>query len=67
MTAKAIDYTALQAELDTIVTNMQREDADIDASLQAYARGLIIIKQLEDYLQTAQNTVNELKASFSKE
>lgn len=64
---KTIDYAALQAELDTIVANMQREDADVDASLRDYARGLDIIKQLEDYLQTAENKVNELKASFTKD
>lgn len=64
---KTIDYAALQSELDTIVAAMQREDADIDASLRDYARGLVIIKQLEDYLQTAENTVTELKASLIKD
>lgn len=64
---KTIDYAALQSELDTIITAMQREDADIDASLRDYARGLVIIKQLEDYLQTAENTVTELKASLIKD
>lgn len=64
---KTIDYAALQSELDTIITAMQREDADIDASLKDYARGLVIIKQLEDYLQTAENTVTELKASLIKD
>lgn len=64
---KTIDYAALQSELDTIVAAMQREDADIDASLRDYARGLVIIKQLEDYLQTAENTVTELKASSIKD
>lgn len=64
---KTIDYAAVQSELDTIITAMQREDADIDASLKDYARGLVIIKQLEDYLQTAENTVTELKASLIKD
>lgn len=64
---KTIDYAALQSELDMIVAAMQREDADIDASLRDYARGLVIIKQLEDYLQTAENTVTELKASLIKD
>lgn len=64
---KTIDYAALQSELDTIIAAMQREDADIDASLRDYARGLVIIKQLEDYLQTAENTVTELKASLIKD
>ena len=64
---KKIDYAALQRELDTIVDAMQRVDGDIDASLKNYARGLAIIAELEAYLQTAENSVHELKASFSKE
>jgi exodeoxyribonuclease VII small subunit len=63
--AKKIDYIALQAELDTILSDLQREDSDVDAALKQYARGLEIIKQLEAYLQTAENTVRELQAAFS--
>ena len=62
--AKKIDYAALQQELETILTDLQRDDADIDKSLEQYARGLEIIKQLETYLETAENSVRELKASF---
>jgi len=64
MTKKTIDYQALQTELDEILSALQRETTDVDAALKQYARGLEIIKQLEDYLQTAENTVRELKASF---
>lgn len=60
-----IDYAALQSELDQLLSEMQREDADVDQALKHYARGLEIIQQLEAYLHTAENTVQELKASFS--
>ena len=63
--AKKIDYQALHAELDDIVAALQRDDSDVDMALKQYARGLEIIKQLEGYLKTAENTVQELKASFS--
>lgn len=62
--AKTIDYQALQSELDDILVELQRETSDVDLALKQYARGLAIIKQLEDYLKTAENTVRELKASF---
>lgn len=62
---KKIDYAALQAELDELLSGMQREDVNVDQALEYYARGLEIIQLLEVYLQTAENTVRELKASFS--
>jgi exodeoxyribonuclease VII small subunit len=62
---KKIDYAALQAELDELLAGMQREDVNVDQALEHYARGLEIIQLLEAYLQTAENTVRELKASFS--
>ncbi len=64
--AKKPDYQALHAELDEIVTALQQDDHDVDLALQQYARGLQIIKQLESYLKTAENTVGELKATFSE-
>ena len=64
--AKKIDYQALHAELDEIVSALQRDDSDIDLALKHYARGLEIVQLLEAYLKTAENTVRELKASFSE-
>lgn len=62
---KKIDYPALQVELDAILSDLQQDDSDVDAALKQYARGLEIIKQLEAYLHTAENTVRELKAAFN--
>lgn len=63
--AKKFEYAALQAELDTILSDLQGENSDVDTALKQYARGLEIIKQLEAYLQTAENTVRQLKAAIS--
>ena len=63
--AKKINYAELQSELDTILSDLQREDNDVDATLKQYARGLEIIKLLESFLKTAGNSGRELKASFS--
>lgn len=61
----AASYQALQAELDTIMAEMQREDLDVDAALQHYQRGLELVSQLQQYLATAENKVIELKAKFN--
>ena len=61
----AIDYQTLQAELDTVMAELQREDLDVDAALKHYQRGLELVEQLQQYLETAENKVIELKAKFN--
>jgi exodeoxyribonuclease VII small subunit len=56
------NYQELKAELDTIVTDLQSEALDVDKALEQYRRGLELVKQLENYLKTAENQVRELKA-----
>lgn len=57
-------YEQLKTELDTILAELQRDDLDIDQALKHYERGLKLVKQLEQYLKTAENKVTELKAAF---
>ncbi len=61
----SISYQGLKTELDGIMTELQREDLDVDAALQHYQRGLELVKQLEKYLKTAEHKVTELKAKFT--
>ena len=60
-----LDYQTLKTELDTIVARLQQEDTDVDEALQQYRRGLELVKELETYLKTAENQVQELKVQFS--
>lgn len=62
---KKPDYEKLRDELDTILSELQG-DLDIDQALKHYGRGLELIKKLEEYLESAENTVRELKARFDK-
>jgi len=59
-----IDYVTLKAELDSVMFELQREDLDVDTALSYYERGLELVRQLEQYLQTAENRVVQLKAKF---
>jgi exodeoxyribonuclease VII small subunit len=56
------NYRDLKAELDGIMTELQREDLDVDAALKHYKRGQELIKQLETYLKTAENSLSELRS-----
>lgn len=59
------DYETLAAELDNVLAALQRDDLGVDEALKNYHRGLELVKQLEDYLQSAENTITELKAKFN--
>jgi len=63
----APSYQALKDELETVMAELQREDLDVDVALKHYQRGLELVRQLEQYLETAENKVIELKAKFSAE
>jgi exodeoxyribonuclease VII small subunit len=48
------------------MAKLQAEDLDVDEALSLYERGLELVGQLDSYLKTAENTVQELKARFNK-
>lgn len=56
----------MKDELENIMVKLQAEDIDVDEALKLYERGLELVKQLDKYLKTAENTVQELKARFNK-
>ena len=56
----------MKDELENIMVKLQAEDIDVDEALKLYERGLELVKQLNKYLKTAENTVQELKARFNK-
>lgn len=58
-------YIELNEELEAILVELQREDLDIDEALKNYERGLELVRQLERYLEGAENKVREIKAAFS--
>jgi exodeoxyribonuclease VII small subunit len=60
------NYQALKTELEGVMDKLQAEDLDVDEALILYQRGLELVKQLDSYLKTAENTVHELKARFDK-
>ena len=60
-------YQTLKTELDTIMAELQREDLDVDTALKQYQRGLEVVRQLERYLKTAENTLSELRAKPAAE
>lgn len=59
------NYAELQAELQAIITWFESDSFDVDQAVQKYQRGLELVRDLEQYLGSAENTVRELKAKFN--
>lgn len=61
---KQASYQQLKTELDDVMFELSRDDLDIDKALEYYQRGIELVKQLETYLKTAENKVQELQATL---
>lgn len=59
--AKQKTYRVLQAKLDEVLEQLQSPELDIDKALKLYKHGQELTKQLQEYLQTAKNTIEHLK------
>lgn len=55
-------YRELQTELDSVLAQLQSSELDIDKALTLYKQGQKLIEELEEYLQTAKNEIEHLKA-----
>ncbi|HET9098190.1 MAG TPA: exodeoxyribonuclease VII small subunit [Candidatus Saccharimonadales bacterium] len=57
-------YRSLKHELDEVMDRLQQEDIDLDEALALYERGNKLILKLEEYLQSAENSIKKIKAQF---
>jgi exodeoxyribonuclease VII small subunit len=53
-------YQILNNELDEVLAKLQSGELDIDEATKAYEHGMEIVKELETYLKSAENTVRKL-------
>lgn len=58
-------YKEKSEQLDVLVEELQSGNLDIDESIKKYEEAIKLIKELEKYLQTAENSVTKLKDSLS--
>lgn len=60
MTKKELDYRALNNELETILSDLETNDLEIDEAIKQYQRGTEIVTQLQEYLKIAENKVKKV-------
>ena len=54
-------YKQLQTELDSVLSQLQSSELDIDSALNLYKEGQKLVGQLEEYLKSAKNEIEHLK------
>ncbi len=59
---KPLDYMALSQELDGIMAKLQSEATSIEDALSLYERGVVIVKDMDEYLKQAKNRLNKISA-----
>lgn len=57
---KKLNYQGLNDELEVILSQLQSGSLDIDEALDAYERGQVIVKELQDFLKKAENKIKKL-------
>lgn len=64
MASQKTDYKTLSSELDEILGKLQSAELNVDEAVDLYERGMKIAKELEVYLQEAENKVARVKADW---
>lgn len=59
-----MDYRELSNELNDILESLQTSELDIDKAISDYERGMVIVKELDRYLKSAENKINKIKSRF---
>ncbi len=59
-----LTYAELDSEIEKVMLELARDDLDVDLAVKYYERGLTLVKQLEEYLVSAENKIIEVKAKF---
>lgn len=63
---KVKSYQSRRAELDEILAQLQQPDCDVEVASELYERGLKLVAELQQQLETAENKIQKL-ASDSAE
>ena len=54
---KQLTTAQLQAELDDLLLWFESDKVDLDEAVSKYERGIVLVKELEARLKTAENTI----------
>lgn len=67
MTTKPQDYKSMMQKLQSLITDMQAEDLDVDKVIEKYEKGQKLLIQLKKYLDSAENKITKQKLPIKSE
>jgi exodeoxyribonuclease VII small subunit len=62
MADKTKDYKALSASLSEIIAWFESDEVDLDSAVKKYEQALAVMKQMQTYLDTAENKIKKISA-----
>jgi exodeoxyribonuclease VII small subunit len=63
-TSTTLTYQALSQKLDEVLIKLQDSDTAIDDAVSYYEEAMKLIARLEQHLETAENRVRKIRATF---
>ncbi len=64
--AKKFNFGEAFGELERIVEEFERDDADLEKSLKEFEHGLALAQKCKERLSEIENKVKEIKAKFGE-
>lgn len=58
------DYKTLRRELDDVLESLDSDVVDVDETVRLYEKGIKLVKELEDYLKSAENKINKVSTKL---
>ncbi len=58
------NYQAMTDQLNQLVEWFETDQLDLDQAVDKYQQALELLKQMEDYIKTAENRVKRIAAKF---
>ncbi|MDX1766208.1 MAG: exodeoxyribonuclease VII small subunit [Candidatus Saccharimonadales bacterium] len=63
--AKEFNYGNTMKALEDLLEQIDSDELDVDAAISKFEEGMKLVKQLEDYLNKAENRIETIKKKFS--
>ena len=65
--SKPVKFEPVVKKLETIITDMENDSLDLEASLKAYTEGVALVRQAQQYLSEAEQKIYTLSEDSNGE
>lgn len=62
---KAFNYGSSMKALEDLLDSIESDELDVDAAIAKFEEGMKLVAELETYLNTAENKIQNIKKQFA--